>query len=103
MDSYMTFDVHVSELSKKVVETLMHINRISLNFEQRTRALVVQSLLLSIVNYCIRIWSTTNATLLNIVQKFCSQSSGGWSQKIQPRFLRHNGTKMAKNQAETCI
>ncbi len=47
----------------------MHVNRISLNFEKRTRTIVVQSLVLSIVNYCIRIWGTTKATLLNNVQK----------------------------------
>ncbi len=69
MDCYMTVDVHVSELNKKVVGTLMHIYRISLNFERRTRTIVVQSLVLSLVNYCIRIWDTTNAPLLNNVQK----------------------------------
>ncbi len=65
----MNFDVHVNELNKKVVGTLMHIYRISLNFERRTRTVVAQSLVLSLVNYCIRIWGTTNATLLNNVQK----------------------------------
>ncbi len=69
MDRYMTFDVHVSELNKKVIGTLMHINRISLNFENKTRTIVVQSLVLSIINYCIRIWGTTNATLLSNLQK----------------------------------
>ncbi len=47
----------------------MHIYRISLNFEKRTRIIVVQSLVLSISNYCIRVWGTTNATLLSNVQK----------------------------------
>ncbi len=69
LDRYMTFDVHVNELNKKLVGTLMYIYRISLNFEKRTRTIVVQSLVLSLVNYCIRIWGTTNATLLNNVQK----------------------------------
>ncbi len=69
MDRYMTFNVHVSELNKKVVGTLMHIHRISLNFEKRMRTIVVQSLVLSLINYCIRIWGRTNATLLNNVQK----------------------------------
>ncbi len=69
LDRYMTFDVHVNELNKKVVGTLMHIYRISLNFEKRTRTIVVQSLVVSLVNYCIRIWCTTNAILLNNIQK----------------------------------
>ncbi len=69
MDRYMTFDVHISELNMKMIGTLMHIYRISLNFEKKTRTIVVQSLVLSIINYCIRIWGTTNATFLNNVQK----------------------------------
>ncbi len=69
LDRYMTFDVHVNELNKKVVGILMHMYRISLNFEKRTLTIVVQSLVLSLVNYCIRIWGTINATLLNNVQK----------------------------------
>ncbi len=69
LDRYMTFDVHVNELNKKVVGTLMHIYRINLNFERRTRTIVVQSLVFRLGNYCIRIWDTRNATLLNNVQK----------------------------------
>ncbi len=65
----MMTSYHVSELNKMVIGTLMHIYRISLNFEKRTRTIAVQSLVLSIINYCIRIWGTTNATLLSNVQK----------------------------------
>ncbi len=84
MDRYMAFDVHVSELNK-VIETLMHIYRISLNFEKRTRTIIVQSLVLSIINYCIRIWGPTNTTLLSNFQKATkrrTQSTCEWSQKI---------------------
>ncbi len=59
----MAFDVHFNEYNKKVVGTLMHIYRISLNFEKRTRTIVVQSLVLSII------WGTRNATLLSNVPK----------------------------------
>ncbi len=48
---------------------LMFINRISQNFNKSTRILVVQSLVLSLINYCIVIWGTTNETLLHNVQK----------------------------------
>ncbi len=68
MDRYMTFDVHVSVLSKKVIGTLMHIYRISLSLEKRTRIIVVQSLVLSIINHYISIWGTTNAALLSNIQ-----------------------------------
>ncbi len=82
----MTFDVHVNELNKKVVGTLIHIYRISLSFEKRTPIIVVQQ---HIVNYCIRIWGTTNATLLNNVQKlqnFAAKVAVGGARKYA-RFL----------------
>ncbi len=34
LDRYMTFDVHVNEVNKKVVGTFMHIYRISLNLKR---------------------------------------------------------------------
>ncbi len=80
----MTFDVHANELSKTVVGTLMHIYRISLNFEKRTRTIVVQSQVLSIINYCIKIWGITNATLLSNVQKlqtFAAEVAVGGARK----------------------
>ena len=69
IDRYMVFDVHVSELTKKVNGILMYINRIGELFDKQTRVTVVQSLVLSLIEYCIRIWGTTNETLLSNVQK----------------------------------
>ncbi len=43
-DRYMLFYVHVSELNKKVMGILMFINRISEDFDKRTRKIVVQSI-----------------------------------------------------------
>ncbi len=40
----------------------MYINRPS-------RIILVQTLVLSIINYCLRIWGTTNITIINDVQK----------------------------------
>ncbi len=68
-DRYMLFDVHVSELNKKVMGILMFINRISEDFDKTTRKIVVQSLVLSVMNYCINIWGSCNKTNLLSVQK----------------------------------
>lgn len=68
-DRYMRFDIHIEELEKKVIGILMYINRISVNFDKRIRKMIVQSLVLSIINYCITIWGGTNKTFLHIVQK----------------------------------
>ncbi len=87
-DRYMLFDTHIFELKKKIKGKLLFINRISENLDKQTRIIVVKSLILSLTNYCISIWGSTNKTLLSTVQKtrkFCSKSSHRGSQKIRPR------------------
>ncbi len=65
----MVFDTHVNELTKKVISMLSLISRVSVNFDRRTKETVVQSLVLSLINYCFKIWGTTNSTLIHKVQK----------------------------------
>ncbi len=69
IDRYMLFDVHISEVNKKVMGILMFIRRISDNFDKSTRKIVVETLVLSIINYCICIWGSTNVTLIHKIQK----------------------------------
>ncbi len=64
-DRYMLFDVHITDLHKKV----MFLNRISEDFDKPTRETVVESLVLSVINYCINIWGSGNKTNLHNVQK----------------------------------
>ena len=65
----MFFDVHIAKFSKKIMGMLLFINIISMNFDQSTRKIVIQSLVLSLINYCIGIWGSTNKTQLFSVQK----------------------------------
>ncbi len=62
----MIFDTHINELSKKKkhIGMLIYIIRVSMNFDKATRKIVVQALVLSLINYCIRIWGTTNNSLI---------------------------------------
>ncbi len=69
IDRFILFDQHINELSKIVVGTLMLINRISDKLNRPSRIIAVQSLVLSIINYCISICSTTNLTVINDAQK----------------------------------
>lgn len=69
IDKYMTFDTHIHEMSRKVIGTLLYINRIKHCFDKPTRIIVIQSLVLSLSNYCNTIWGTTNNTLINTTQK----------------------------------
>ncbi len=69
MDRYMSFETHVNEISKKVMGMLIYINRISSYLDKKSRIVVVQSLVLSHINYCLSIWGTTTSSLINKVQK----------------------------------
>ncbi len=50
-DNYMSFDVHVTEMSKKVSGTLMYINRIQDLLSKEARLIAVETLALSHINY----------------------------------------------------
>ena len=69
MDRYMSFETHVNEISKKVMGMLIYMNRISSYLDKNSRTMVVQSLVLSHINYCLRIWGTVTSSLINKVQK----------------------------------
>ena len=69
IDKYMTFDTHIHEMSKKVIGILLYINRIKHCFDKPTRIIVIQTLVLSLINYCNTIWGTKNNTLNNTTQK----------------------------------
>ncbi len=52
---YMSFDVHVTEMSKKVSGTLMYVNRIDDLLSKEARLIAVETLALSQINYGITI------------------------------------------------
>ena len=72
--------------------------------------IAVQSLVLSMINYCIRIWATTNITLINKVQKlqnFAARVSAGNVRKydhISPTFKNLKWLKIKdKYVLDVCI
>lgn len=69
MDKHMTYSVHIDEISRKVSGILVYLNRIKDHFEKCTRILIIQSLVLSVINYCIKIWGATSDLYLNKAQK----------------------------------
>ena len=68
-DTYMQFDTHINEICKKTYGTILYINRIKKNFDMETRINVMMSLVLSVINYGIRIWGSTYKTQIHRVQK----------------------------------
>ncbi len=69
LDRHLLFDVHINELKRKVMGILIYVSRISDNLDKNSRIMVIQAIVLSLVNYCIRIWGTTNDTLMSSVKK----------------------------------
>ncbi len=68
-DRQMLFDVHINELNKKVMSILMFLCRMSNTLDKKSRIMDIQAIVLNLINYCIRIWGTTNDTLISSVQK----------------------------------
>ena len=84
MDQYLLYDVHVNHISRKVNGILMFLNRIKDNFEKSARIIVVQSLVLSIINYCSKIWGLTTKQQIERVQKlenFAAKVASGSGRK----------------------
>ena len=69
IDRFMTFEVHIEEMRKKLIGILIYLNRIKENIPVNIRVQIVQTLALSIMNYCLRIWGTTNKSQIQKVQK----------------------------------
>ncbi len=69
MDCHKTFDVHIQEMHKKVMGVLLFLKKIKDKFEINTKKIAIQSLALSIINYCLPVYDTINSTLLRRVKK----------------------------------
>ena len=69
MDKHMTYSIHIDEISRKVSGILMYLSRIKDNFEDSTRIMIIQSLVLSVINYGIKLWGATSDLYLNKAQK----------------------------------
>ncbi len=69
-DNYMSLDVHVTEMSKKVSSTLLYENRIQYLLSKEARLIAVETLALSHIDYGLTIWSTENIKQLKRVKNY---------------------------------
>ena len=101
-DRFLTFESHIDMLHRKVTGTLIYLYRVKDLFEPKTRIIVVQSLSLSLINYCFVVWGSTNNFHLSRVQKlmnFAARVAIGTVRKyehISP-FLDELGWLRVKN------
>ncbi len=84
---YVLFDVHLNDLEKNVTGILVNINQIGNCFDKSTRILVIQSVALSSTYYCIQVWGSTNATLLQRFPKCVAPLSAWCAAKIWVGFI----------------
>ena len=85
MDCCMTFNAHVNKLHNKLMGVLLFLNRITKRFDQDSRKMVVQSLILSLINYALKVWGSTNKTNILKVQRlqnFASKVAIGGARRI---------------------
>jgi len=110
IDRYMTFETHIDNIHKKVIGTLIYLTHIKNKIPTETRIIVVQSLALSIINYCSNIWGSTNKTQIQKAQKlqnFAARVAIGNVNKhdhITPHLKKMKWLKVQqKCQFDTCI
>ncbi len=80
----MSFGVHIHQMHKKVMGILLLVNRIRDKFDAATRKIVIQSLALSGVNYCLQVYGTTNNTRLrrvHMLQNFAAKIYAGGARR----------------------
>ena len=110
MDSGMTFKFHIDELQRKVNGTLIYLNRVWERFTLECRVMVVQSLVLSVLNYCLSVWGSTSKTQMSRVkrlQNFAARVAIGGVRKrdhVTPLFERLGWLRMdAKFVFDICL
>ncbi len=72
---------------------LLFLNRVKDKFDTTTRKTVVESLAVSIINYCLPVYCTTNNTLMKRVQylqNFAAKICAGGA--MQRHSLHYTGT-----------
>ncbi len=109
-DTYMTFEKHVDNITRKSFGTLRYLNRIKDNLSPYARTIAINSLVLSSTNYGIKIWGSTNATRLQQVQNvqnFAAKVAlgGGTKRDHATPFLKKLGWLRIENKYkyELCV
>ena len=63
VDSYLTFNEQRQQLSASCTAKLCHINRVKHVFNQETLSIIINALVMSKIDCCCAIWSSTGNTL----------------------------------------
>ena len=84
MDRYFSFENHIDNMYGKAKGILYFLNRNKYHFDDTSRKLVVEALVMSIVSYCSTIWngiSSFNIQKIQKIQNFASKVAIGYGKK----------------------
>lgn len=68
LDSNLTYDNHINELTSSCMSKLCQINRVKDSFDKDTLHLIISALVLSKLYYCSSVWSNTSITNIKKLQ-----------------------------------
>ncbi|CAB3999650.1 Hypothetical predicted protein [Paramuricea clavata] len=68
LDSYLSYDDHISKLVSSCMRKLCQINRVKDSFDNETLKLVIETLVISKLLYCSTVWSNTSSNNINKLQ-----------------------------------
>jgi hypothetical protein len=71
LDSHLTYDKHTEALSSSCISKLRQIGRVKHNFDQSTLATIIDTLVISKINYCSTVWSNTSDS--NVASEIASK------------------------------
>ncbi len=67
-DKHLTFEKHIDKIGAKILNTILHIN-INIFFYRDAISILMQSVVLSIIHYGLKIWGTASKTNIKKIQK----------------------------------
>ena len=73
LDSYLTYDQHITNLVSSCMNSLCQINRVKKCFDKEALILIISTLVMNKMYYCSTVWSNTTSTnikKLQLVQNF---------------------------------
>ena len=68
LDSSLSYNKHIQALSSSCVSKLDQINRVKHLFDQKTLAMIIDTLIFSKINYCLSVWSNTSQGSIDKIQ-----------------------------------
>ena len=68
LDSHLSYKKHIQALWSSCISELGQINRVKHLFDQKTLAMIIETLVMSKINYCSSVWSNTSEGNCSVVK-----------------------------------